>query len=150
VDHQFSAKDTFFARASYVNQVLRDTDSWAAELGGSNFASSNLGDARNYALSETHIFSPTLVGDFTFTLNRGIEGVPETPAEYNTTCTGFSDGSLWGWGPDTFETKYATTVFDPKASIQWTTGKHSFNFGAEYRREWDNGTDVTGTGPSGA
>jgi hypothetical protein len=91
-----------------------------------------------------------LVGDFTFTLNRGIEGVPETPAEYTTTYTGFGDGSLYGWGPDTFETKYVTTVFDPKGSIQWTTGRHSFNFGAEYRREWDNGTGVTGTGPSGA
>ncbi len=150
LDHNFSSKDTFFARASYANQILKDTDSWAAELGGSNFSSSTIANARNYALSETHLFSPTLLGNFMFTLNRGIEGVPETPAEYTTTQSSIWDGSLWGWGPDTFETKYVTTVFEPKGSIQWTTGKHSFNFGAEYHREWDNGTGVTGTGPSGS
>jgi Carboxypeptidase regulatory-like domain/TonB dependent receptor len=150
LDHHFSDKDTFFARASYANQILRDTDPWAAELGGSSFSSSNIGDARNYSLSETHVFSPTLVNNFTFTLNRGIEGVPETPAEYNTTQTSFSDGSLQSWGPDTFETKYVTTVFDPLESLQWTTGRHSFTFGGEFRREWDNGTGVTGTGPSGS
>jgi hypothetical protein len=150
VDHHFSDKDTFFARASYANQILRDTDPWTAELGGSNFSSSNIGNARNDALSETHVFAPTVVNNFTFTLNRGVEGVPETPAEYNTTQTCFSDGSLQCWGPDTFETKYVTTVFDPLDSLQWTTGRHSFTFGGEYRREWDNGTGVTGTGPSGS
>ncbi|MGH9433572.1 MAG: hypothetical protein ACRD3T_18740, partial [Terriglobia bacterium] len=150
LDQHFSDKDTFFARASYENQILRDTDPWAAELGGSNFSSSNIGEARNYSLSETHLFSPTLLNSFTFTLNRGIEGVPETPAEFNTTATGISDGTINGWGPDTFETEYVTTVFDPLDSVAWTKGRHSFNFGGEFRREWDNGTGVTGTGPSGA
>ena len=98
LDHHISSKDTFFARASYANVVLKDTDSWAAELGGSNFSSSSIGDARNYALSETHLFSPTLLGNFMFTLNRGIEGVPETPAEYTTTQTSIWDGSLWSLG----------------------------------------------------
>ncbi|MGA2988128.1 MAG: TonB-dependent receptor [Terriglobia bacterium] len=150
LDHHFSSTDTFFARASYDNHILRDTDAWAAELGGSNFSSSNIGDARNYAAGETHIFSPTLVNNFTFTLNRGVEGVPETPAEFNTTQTSFSDGSLQSWGPDTFETKYVTTLFDYLDIVNWTTGRHSFAFGGEFRREWDNGTGVTGTGPSGS
>ena len=149
LDHHFSTKDTFFARASYDNHILRDTDAWAATLGGSNFSSSNIGDARNYAVGETHIFSPTLLNTFTFTLNRGIEGVPETPAEFTTTQTCTNDGSLQCWGPDTFETKYVTTVFDPLDIVNWTTGRHSFTFGGEFRREWDNGTGVTGTGPSG-
>ncbi len=149
LDHHFTDKDTFFARASYANQVLRFTDPWAAEQGGSNFSSSNIGNARNYSVSETHVFSPTVVNNFTFTLNRGIEGVPETPAEYTTTYTSFSDGSLANWGPDSFETKYVTTVFDPLESLQWTTGRHSFTFGGEFRREWDNGTGVTSQGPSG-
>lgn len=150
LDQHFSAKDTLFARASYVNNILRDTDAWAAELGGGDFSSSNLGEARNYAIGETRIFTPTLVNSFMFTLNRGIEGVPETPAEFNTTQTGFSDGSLSSWGPDTFETKYVTTVFDPLDNIEWTKGRHTFSFGGEFRREWDNGTGVTGTGPSGS
>ena len=152
LDHHFSSSDTFFARASYVNHIIRDTDAFAAVLGGSNFSASNIGDARNYAVGETHIFSPTVVNNFTFTLNRGIEGVPETPAEYTTTQTCFGGGllSMNCWGPDTFETKYVTTVFDPLDVVNWTKGRHSFTFGGEFRREWDNGTGVTGTGPSGS
>jgi len=151
LDHHFSSNDTLFARASYVNHITRDVDPWAAKLGGNNFSAYTIGDARNYAIGETHLFSPTLVNNFTFTLNRGIEGQPETPAEYNTTQTCFGSGlySLSCWGPDTFKTKYVTTVFNPLDVVNWTKGRNSFTFGGEYRREWDNGTAVTGTGPSG-
>jgi len=149
LDQHFSAKDTLFARASYVNNIAKETDPWAAELGGANFSTSNVGEARNYTLSETHLFSPTLLNDFTFTLNRGIEGVPEAPAEATTTATSFLDGSLQGWGPDTFETKYVTTVFDYKDSVAWIKGRHSLNLGGEVYREQDNGTGVTSIGPSG-
>ena len=75
--------------------------------------------------------------------------MPEAPAEYNTTNTNFEDGSLQGWGPDTFETKYVTTVFEFKDNLAWTKGRHSFNVGGKFRREWDNGTGVTSYGPSG-
>jgi hypothetical protein len=149
LDHHFSAKDSLFVRASYVNNMAKETDAWAAEQGGANFSTSNIGEARNYALSETHLFSPTLLNDFTFTLNRGIEGVPEAPAEATDTATSFEDSSLASWGPDTFETKYVTTVFDYKDNVAWTKGRHSFNMGGNFRREWDNGTGVTSYGPSG-
>lgn len=148
VDHHFK-NDTLFVRASYANQNLLDTDAWAAELAGSKFSTANIGDARNYAISDTHLFSPTLLNVFTFTLNRGIEGVPEAPAEQNTTQTSFLDGSLQQWGPDTFETQYNVTMFDPKDNVSWTHGRHSFNIGGEFRRERDNGTGVTSIGPSG-
>ncbi len=148
VDHHFK-NDTLFVRTSYANQTALETDPWAAELSGSNFSTSNIGDARNYAISDTHLFSPTLLNVVTFTLNRGIEGVPEAPAEVNTTATSFLDGSLQGWGPDTFETQYNVTMFDPKDNVSWTHGRHSFNIGGEFRRERDNGTGVTSIGPSG-
>src|SRR5579864_3927866 len=148
VDHHFK-NDTLFVRASYDNHTAQETDPWAATLGGSKFSTSNIGDARNYAVSDTHLFSPTLVNVFTFTLNRGIEGVPEASAEVNTTATSFLDGSLQGWGPDTFETQYNVTLFNPKDNVSWTHGRHSFNFGGEFRRERDNGTGVTSIGPSG-
>ncbi|HLN01637.1 MAG TPA: TonB-dependent receptor [Bryobacteraceae bacterium] len=148
VDHHFS-KDTLFVRASYANQNALETDPWAAELGGANFSTANIGDARNYSISDTHLFSPTLLNVLTLTLNRGIEGVPEAPAEVNTTATSFNDGSLQGWGPDTFETQYNVTLFDPKDNVSWTHGRHSFNIGGEFRRERDNGTGVTSIGPSG-
>jgi hypothetical protein len=146
---QHFAKDTLFVRASFQNNITKDTDSWAAELEGGNFSASNVGEARNYVISDTHVFSPTLLNDFTFTLNRGIEGVPEVPGEQTTTNTGFGDGTLQGFGPDTFYTKYVVTVFDYKDDVSWTKGRHSFKLGGQFRREWDNGTGVTSTGQSG-
>jgi hypothetical protein len=149
LDQHFSSKDTLFARTSYVNNIAKETDPWAAELAGANFSTATIGEARNYTLSETHLFSPTLLNDFTFTLNRGIEGVPEAPDEATTTATSFLDGSLQSWGPDTFETKYVTTVFEWKDNVTWTRGRQTFNMGGSFRREWDNGTGVTSFGPSG-
>ncbi len=51
-------------RASYQNNIAKETDSWAAELEGGNFSASNVGEARNYVISDTHIFSPNLLKDF--------------------------------------------------------------------------------------
>jgi len=148
VDHHF-AKDTLFVRGSFANQNALETDPWAAVLGGSNFSTANIGDARNYAVSDTHLFSPTLLNVLTLTLNRGIEGVPQAPAAANTTATSFLDGSMQGWGPDTFETKYVVTMFDYKDNVAWIKGRHTLNIGGQFRREWDNGTGVTSIGPSG-
>jgi hypothetical protein len=150
LDHHISSKDTLFARASYLNMLAKEQDPWAAELGGANFSTANASKSRNYTIGETHLVSPTLLNDFSVTLNRNIEGVPEAPAEADTTDTGFADGSLSGWGPDSFLTMYVVSVFDYKDNVAWTKGRHAFNFGAEFRREWDNGTGVTGIGPSGA
>ncbi len=150
LDQHFSAKDSLFVRASYVNNIVKDTDALAAAEDGSNFSQTAIGEARNYALGETHIFTPTLVNVFNFTLNRGIEGEPEVPAEATTTDTSFLDGSLANYGPDSFLTKYVTTLFDPSDNISWVHGRHSFNIGGSFIREWDNGTGVTSEGPSGA
>jgi hypothetical protein len=149
LDQHFSPKDTLFARASYVNNIAKETDAWAAELGGANFSQSNIGEARNYTIDETHIFSPMILNTFNFTLNRGIEGAPEVPAEATLTQTSFEDGSLNSWGPQTFETKYVTTQFDPSDNVSWIKGNHSFQIGGSFIREWDNGTGVTSYGPSG-
>lgn len=149
LDHHFSSKDTLFARASYLNMLAKETDAWAGAVGGANFSTGNASKSRNYTIGETHLFSPTLLNDFSFTLNRNIEGVPEAPAEANTTDTTFLDGSMQWWGPDSFLTMYVVSVFDYKDNIAWTKGRHSFNLGGEFRREWDNGTGVTSIGPSG-
>ena len=149
LDHHFSAKDTLFARASYDNMLSKNTDGWGVILGGPSFSSSSILKERNYTIDETHLFSPTLLNDFNFNLNRMIQGDPEAAADATTTDTSLLDGTMQGWGPATFETEYVTTVFDPKDNVAWTTGRHSFNFGGEFRREWDNGTGVTSLGSNG-
>jgi hypothetical protein len=117
LDHRISDKDSLFARASYVNNNQNQVDAVAA-IENLSFSAGNFNNPRNYAVSETHIFSPTLLNNFIFTLNRQIEGsLPPTQA---TPQTQFLDGSLSNWGPDTFITKYVETNFHPQDNLTWT------------------------------
>ncbi len=146
LDHHFSDKDSLFARVSYVNNNQNQVDAVAA-IENRSFSAGNFNNPRNYAVSETHIFSPTLLNTFSFTLNRQIEGsLPPTQAVPQTT---FLDGSLSNWGPDTFITKYVETNFHPQDNVTWTKGRHTFNIGGNFRRGRDNGFGVTSLGPNG-
>jgi hypothetical protein len=146
LDQHFSDKDTFFARASYINNSANDIDPVAA-IENPSFSYDNYNKPRNYSLSETHIFSPTLLNTFTFTLNRQLEG--SVPFSQAFTYTSFDDGSLASWGPDTFIALYNETYFDPQDSVAWTKGRHTFNLGGSYHRGRDNTIAVTFLGANG-
>ncbi len=72
VDHNFSSKDSFFARFSYdqaTNFVPGGSPTWSEQNAfGSNQHIENHG--RNAALSETHVFSPTTINQFNAGYNR--------------------------------------------------------------------------------
>jgi hypothetical protein len=146
LDHRFSDKDSLFARASYVNNSQNEVDAVAA-IENPTFSAGNFNNPRNYAVSETHIFSPTLLNNFIFTLNRQIEG--SLPPTQSTPQSTFLDGSLSNFGPDTFITKYVETNFHPQDTITWTKGRHTLSIGGTYSRGRDNGFGVTSLGPNG-
>lgn len=62
-DHNFSVKDSMFIRTSYINNQTDFSDPVAASEDRS-FSNGTFNNPRNYAVSETHIFSPTLVNVF--------------------------------------------------------------------------------------
>jgi hypothetical protein len=72
LDHNFSSKDSAFARFSYdqaTNFVPGGSPTWSEQSAfGSNQEISNHG--RNAALSETHVFSATTINQFTAGYNR--------------------------------------------------------------------------------
>ncbi len=72
LDHQFSSKDSVFARFSYdqaTNFVPGGSPSWTEQNAfGSNQFIDNHG--RNAVVSETHIFTPTTINQVTFGFNR--------------------------------------------------------------------------------
>ena len=146
IDHRISDKDSLFGRASYIDNNQNHTDSVAA-VEDLSFSSGQFNNPRNFTVSETHIFSPTLLNSFNFTLNRQIEAVLYT--NQSATQTTFSDGSLSNWGPDTFITKYVETNFHPQDNVTWTKGRHTLNMGGMFRRGRDNGFGVTNQGPNG-
>ncbi len=146
IDHHISESDYLFGRASYINNQQEETDPTAA-IEDPAFSATNFNNPRNFAVSETHTFSPALINTFLFAVNRQIEGsVPPSQAFTQTT---FTDGSLANWGPDTFITKYVETYYNTSNKVSWSKGKHLFNFGFEYRYGQDNGYGVAGIGPNG-
>lgn len=146
LDQHFSDKDSLFFRASIMNNSQDETDPVAA-IENPAFSANNINNPKNYVASETHIFSPTLLNVFTFTLNRQIEG--SSPGLQTYPQTTFTDGALSNWGPDTFITQYNETYFIPQDSVTWTKGRHTLNIGGVFRRGRDNGFGVTSAGPNG-
>lgn len=146
IDHHISDKDYIFGRASYINNKQEETDPVAA-IEDPSFSSANFNEPRNYAISETHTFSPALINTFLFAVNRQIEG--SVPPSQAYTQSIFTDGSLANWGPDTFITKYVETYYNTSNKVSWSLGKHLFSFGFEYRYGQDNGIGVAGIGPNG-
>jgi hypothetical protein len=145
-DHTFSEKDSLFIRASYINNWEGETDPVAASE-NPLYASNLFNNPRNYAISETHIFSPTLLNTFNFGINREVTGViPGTQAYPQNVLT---DGSLANFGPDTFITKYVITQFIPQDKMSWTKGRHTLDLGFQFRRLWDNAFGVSVGGPNG-
>jgi hypothetical protein len=72
LDHNFSSKDSAFGRFSYdqaTNYVPGGSPTWSEQAAfGSNQYIANHG--RNAAFSETHVFSPTTINQFTAGFNR--------------------------------------------------------------------------------
>lgn len=146
IDHKISDKDSVFGRASYINNSQKATDAVAA-IEDPSFSSENMNNPRNFALSETHLFSQSLVNTLTFTVNRQIEGSAAPSQKYTQTTT--ADGTLSGWGPDTFATKYAETYYIASNKVSWNKGRQLLTLGGEYRYGQDDGWGVTGAGPNG-
>jgi Carboxypeptidase regulatory-like domain/TonB dependent receptor len=146
LDQHFSDKDSLFFRASIMDNRQNETDAVAA-IENPSFSLNNINNPRNFVVSETHIFSPTLLNVFTFTLNRQIEG--SAPGNQAYPQTTFTDSAYSNWGPDTFITQYNETYFVPQDSFTWTKGRHTFNIGGSFRRGRDNGFGVTSAGPNG-
>ena len=72
VDHNFSGADSLFARFSY-DQASSYVPGGAPGFAEQNAFGSNQGilnHARNVAIGETHIFSPSTVNQFSFGYNR--------------------------------------------------------------------------------
>ncbi len=88
VDHNFSSKDSAFARVSYVNNpvVIPGPFGGIAD-GGAFYAGDQNAISWNSALSETHQFSPTFVNEFRF----GYNNLSATRVQPNANTTGIPD-----------------------------------------------------------
>jgi carboxypeptidase family protein/TonB-dependent receptor-like protein len=154
IDHKISDKDDSFGRFSYENQPSFIPPPFNNQLDGGGFFDGIEDDSyRSLALSETHLFTPTLVNEFRVGYNRinshrlqinynqnisqdlGFPGVPFTPINGGLPSIGFSDGTVT-IGSSTFlpsVEKQNSFVFTE--NLTWIHGRHSWKFGTELRFE---------------
>src|SRR5882724_1191961 len=165
VDHNFSGADSLFARFSY-DQASSYVPGGAPSFAEQNAFGSNQGilnHARNVAIGETHIFSPTTVNQFSFGYNRifnyiisqgsgtcasanlGIIGA-NLGCDSNNTCISgaYSCGmtsvafnlasTFWSLGDRGFTPfQGGTNIFSVNDSLDMIRGKHDFKFGISIR-----------------
>jgi hypothetical protein len=128
VDHQISDRDRWNLRYN-IN------DSYTRHPYNINIDQIQKVPARSQYVrwDETHIFSPTLVMEVGFALNRqvtnGLSGEDHLPLFSNFANVGANPG------PALFSELTPKTSFQFLESLTKTAGKHAFKFGADIRRQ---------------
>jgi len=155
-DWEMSAKSKLTGRFFFANSAISQTLPQTNLTGGGSppGAPVNLTqDFRNFSLTHTYIFSPTLVNEAeiayhrifaTFaqskTFNWSDVGVNVVPFDDSIPALAIDAGgptglSLGGNGQNVL---IAENTFTYQDSVSWTKGKHTFRFGAGLQREQNN------------
>jgi len=159
VDHNFSSKDTMFGRYSWYDfDALRGAPLPGLARGASgNDRSLDANKGRSLALSETHVFSTTVVNEFRFgykylkvhkrndsdipmeeaNARYGIKGVPPPKAGEVYGLSRITLGGKLGFiglGGANFQPNIKdTSTYQFLDNLTWIHGNHSMKFGADIR-----------------
>jgi Carboxypeptidase regulatory-like domain len=129
IDHRLTNSDNVTFR------FIANTPSNINQISNTQFGSLFAGDQvikdRNFALSETHVFSPRLLNEFRFSYIRRNLAFPEyDPRTPSTTITGFFNiGGLSNFPQGRIQNSFQ---FSDTATLQ--RGRNSFKFGGDIRR----------------
>ncbi len=157
IDFKISDQDSIFGRFSYEDQPYDTPGPFASYLDGGGFAAGNQDNSyRSVAISETHIFKPTLINEFRIGYNRiNSHRIPpfastDVSGKLGLTGVPFVAGADVGGLPAmNFGTSGLSTIgssdFLPSIekqnsyvlneNLSWVLGRHSLRFGTEIRRE---------------
>ncbi len=154
IDHKISDKDNAFGRFSYENQPSFIPPPFNNELDGGGFFDGVEDDSyRSLALSEVHIFKPTVINEFRFGYNRinahrfqlnsnedlaaqlNFPGVPFSPNNGGLPNITFADGTAGIGSSEYLPSIEKQNSFVFTDNLTWTKGRHSLKFGTEVRIE---------------
>jgi outer membrane receptor protein involved in Fe transport len=129
-DYVISDHDSAYVRSTVDDRNQPDVIS-NLEF-GNLFSGAQVIRRQNHALSETHVFSPTLTNQFSFAFIRSVLGFPENdPIDPSTSITGaFAIG-----GASNFPQGRTTNEFQWLDTATWVHGKHSVKFGINIARQ---------------
>lgn len=152
IDHRFSKDDTFFARYSYSNEDrFNPFDPLVDPTNIPGFGSSTINRGQSLALSYTHLFSPTLINEARFGINRlrggifqenigndiggdlGIPGLPRNERDFGFPSVNVIGFDQLGEATNLPQDRRDNT-FQMIDSLSLLRGKHSIKIGADIRR----------------
>ena len=156
LDHNFSSKDSLFARFSYddaTSLLPSGLPGYGTSGGGFGSTETFADHGRNAVLSETHIFSPQTINVTSFGFNRIFNTIRsygdgqnlsqklDIPGSDNGTylASGLVDavfsGGFWGVGDSAYAPfQGGTNIFHLRDSLILVRGAHTLSMGGEVRR----------------
>jgi hypothetical protein len=158
VSHSFSDNDRLHGYYAFQRDFRGEPTLQLNTLPG--FGDTRQSRRQIFTLNETHTFGPTLVNEARFGFNRiNITFTPNAqlnPVDFGindgiTTAIGLPQISITGFnfnigGPSGFPQGRADTTFVLSDTVSYLHGKHSFKFGGEARRFYNNNFNLdTGT-----
>lgn len=154
INRSFSERDNGFLRYSQAYDDILQPGPLPKPLVGGGVSGPAQQPAHQAVLSETHVFSPTLLNTVRFGWSRifvhtkgfdaglnlpttlGIPGVIQSGDEANT--DGLPSMSITGatgiGDPTNSPSQIGTNNYQTSENVSWLKGKHSFDFGAEFLR----------------
>jgi hypothetical protein len=153
LDWNITQKDQTYARFSYAHEIKVNGLPLGSLLDGSGFGGQNDTNlAKNFMLSETHSFGPSLTNEFRFGYNwissiyhqpnannntlaatLGLGGVPDLGAGLGGLPLGyFDDGSINRWGSVGTQDE-AQNVYQILDNASKTIGNHSLKIGVSFQ-----------------
>jgi hypothetical protein len=153
-DYNISAKDQIFARHSYLHEPGKHVAPLGPILDGGGFGDTgsivNLG--QQFALSETHIFSPTLTNEFRFgytyghfaylhenannaglASSLGLGGIPTATNNDGLPYFNVSGLSVFG-SPQFYASNEYQNTYQILDNVSKTIGNHSLKAGVSFQR----------------
>ena len=148
IDQRFSDKDTLFFRYSVASNHAPIQNPNSALINPS-FPQALKNDWINSGLSETHLFGPSLINEVRISGMQSIE--QSIPPLSSLTQASFSDGAFASYGPDGGGGGFSLSPFTMsyRDALTWVKGKHTMNFGAEYRTVHSSYFGTSVGGPNG-
>ena len=130
IDHRFSEKDSLFARFSHSDNVIPNSSASRAILdpGFSNDLKNNW---VNFGLTETHVIGSGLLNEFRF--GAMLSDEVTIPKRFDVTEVDFADGALQSYGTSGGGFSLKPFTLSYRDGITWVKGRHTLNFGGEYR-----------------
>jgi hypothetical protein len=147
-DHQLTSKDQLFGRYILDDEKIVQSPVLPTGVGGLNSSVR----AQGISVQETHIFSPTVLNQFSvgwtrfqLTEDDNFAGVKDVAGELGITLVGLN-GAPEGWAfpsitmsgflaaSGTFTRPRSTDIFQVRDTLSLARGNHSFRIGGDVRR----------------